>query len=468
VAFSAGFVGLRRLVHAGSFLVDDPAGAGSLRGVGYGVLVPDPAGVIDLPEGFRYAIISRQGQTMDDGLLVPGLHDGMGAFAGENGKTIVVRNHEIEADWSKYSAFGRSSELLPVVDAEKLYDPGAVDEQGVRRPGLGGTTTLVFDTKTQRLEKHFLSLAGTNRNCAGGPTPWGTWLSCEEDSVRAGEKLALHDHGYVFEVPASATVGLVKPVPIKAMGRFVHEAVAIDPRTGIVYMSEDQQDGVLYRYIPAKPGVLLAGGKLQALCVRDVKSCDTSNSDTSPAISVGEKLAAAWIDVDDIDSPKNDLRLRAFAAGAARFARGEGMWWGDGCVFFAATTGGRAKKGQIFRYTPSDAEGTNGEVDRPGVLELFVEPNDGKKIENADNITVSPWGDLVVCEDGVGEEVEPSNRLLGITPAGQPYTLARNALSNSELSGACFSPDGTTLFVNIQRDGMTLAITGPWKRRGDT
>jgi secreted PhoX family phosphatase len=137
------------------------------------------------------------------------------------------------------------------------------------------------------------------------------------------------------------------------------------------------------------------------------------------------------------------------------------MWRGRGAVYFACTNGGRRRIGQIWRLTPAAAwvEGTEGERSRPGSLELFVEPNDATIVENADNLTVSPWGDLVVCEDGPGEQF-----LLGITPEGRVYKLARNALNSSEFAGATFSPDATTLFVNVQHPhGFTLAIRGAWK-----
>jgi len=164
-----------------------------------------------------------------------------------------------------------------------------------------------------------------------------------------------------------------------------------------------------------------------------------------------------WMNLRGID--QDDLRFRGHATGAARFARGEGMWFGNHAVYFACTNGGPAKKGQIWKYVPSPFEGTPEENSRSGSLELFVEPNDGNIIENADNLTVAPWGDLVVCEDSDGD-----NYLLGITPKGDIYKMGRNAVSESELAGATFSPDGSTLFMNIQHDGLTLAITGPWNK----
>jgi secreted PhoX family phosphatase len=207
----------------------------------------------------------------------------------------------------------------------------------------------------------------------------------------------------------------------------------------------------------------MEGGTLEALVLRDHKSWDTSNHGKAPQVRRGDRLETRWIRLEEIDAPKDDLRKRGFAAGAAAFARGEGMWWGHDSAYFACTEGGEKRKGQIFRYLPSEAEGTPAENDNPGRLELFIEPNDGKIIENADNVTVAPWGDLIVCEDTVDPEEDPGNRLIGITKDGECYELARNAMSGSEFAGVNFSPDGTTMFCNIQGEGVTLAVSGPWR-----
>ncbi|MDE0506416.1 MAG: DUF839 domain-containing protein, partial [Candidatus Poribacteria bacterium] len=403
---------------------------------------------------------STTGETMDDGFLVPGGHDGMAAFPGPDGKTILVRNHELEID-ARTGAFGQSNELVNRIDSKRIHDFG----QG-SSPALGGTTTLIYNTRTKKLEKQFLSLAGTMRNCAGGPTPWNTWISCEECVQRAEDTFET-DHGYNFEVPVSAR-GIVTPTPLKAMGRFYHEAVAVDARTGIVYQTEDRGDGLLYRFIPHYPGKLMEGGRLQALRIRDLKSADTRNWKNPletlfplvhHVVPVGETLDAEWIDIENVESPKDDLRNQGFHdKGAARFARGEGMWYSDGVIFFACTNGGERRKGQIWKYTPSPFEGTHDEEKKPGVLELFVESKSSDLLENADNLTVAPWGDLIVCEDGLTEQF-----LVGITPEGRLYRFARNAKNVFEFAGSTFSPDGSTLFVNIQTPGITLAITGPWK-----
>lgn len=446
-AFATGIAGLQ--------IFANRAHARKIRG--YGPLVRDPNQVMDLPPGFSYRIISKSGQPMSDGFVVPKAPDGMGAFAGNAGKTILVRNHEVNADVSrKEGAFGDQNRFLPRLPKSKIYDTGS--KSG--KPTLGGCTTIVYNHRTGQAEKQFLSLAGTLRNCAGGPTPWGTWLSCEESDDIAGKSLA-QDHGYVFEVPASEEMKVVDPIPLKAMGRFRHEAVAVDPKTKIVYLTEDRGEGLIYRFLPHRFGKLSAGGRLQALALTAQPAYDTRNWKTA-LMPWQIPMDVRWIDLEDINSKKDDLRFRGAKQGAAIFARGEGMWWGRGSVYFACTNGGKAQKGQIFKYTPSPQEGNAGELRQSGKLELFIEPNDARLIDNCDNITVSPRsGDLFCCEDNDhgGEQ-----NIVGVIPNGDAFIFAHNAMNSSELAGACFSPDGSTLFVNIYKPGVTLAITGPFRK----
>jgi uncharacterized protein len=423
-----------------------------------GNLVADPRRIIDLPGDFEYQLISSPGDEMDDGLLVPGSADGMAAFPGEDGQVILVCNHENDTAAPGTGPWGVELERLASVSPQSIYDSG----HGAT-PGNGGTTTIVYDPRSRQVLRRHLSLAGTELNCAGGPTPWGSWLSCEECFQDEGTSFEYgrvvqrsRRHGYVFEVPSAAT-GLVDPVPLKAMGRFEHEAAAVDRRTGVVYLTEDRHRSLFYRFLPDVPGQLAEGGRLQALAVRGKQGFDTRNWESADRMPLQRPLATAWIDLDDVDGARNDLRLRGRDKGAAIFARGEGLSVLDDSVAFTCTIGGPDRLGQIFVYEPSRYEGTAREQKHPGTLRLLAESSLNSLLRNADNLTASPWGDLIVCEDTADH-----CGLVGVRRDGSQYPLADNAYSNSELAGVSFSPDGTVMFVNIQYPGLTLAITGPW------
>jgi uncharacterized protein len=413
------------------------AGAGR-RPVGYGPLVADPAGLLDLPRGFRYRAFSREGvDLLDDGQPVPAAHDGMAAFRGRNGHTVLVRNHEIDPEAVEEDG------VAPVPHMPgHTYDPN----------GTGGTTTLVVD-RDRRLLSHTVSLAGTSANCAGGPTPWGTWLTCEEtDEVIDGVK-----HGYVYEVGPSRGGN---PSPITALGRFEHEAVSFDRRAGAAYLTEDADTpfGYFYRFRPNRrcrqPGDLHGGGTLQALRIRDLDGTDLS-AVTEPG-TVFRRLDWVPIDVTDPDEGETVRELHS----ATPIPKCEGTWWGDGIIWFVSSHGGgpeaedeedrsaAAHGGQIWAYDPHRR-----------TLRLVVRFDQSDDFEGPDNITVSPHGYAVMCTDG-----EDANQFLaGITPTGRTFPLAHNRLSDEEFAGATFSPDGRTLFANIQVPGTTFAIWGPWR-----
>ena len=425
-------------------------------------LVPDPDGWLDLPEGFSYQRFSPTGATMTDGFAVPAKHDGMAAFPveGDPDRCVLVRNHEVSADDFESGPFAANPDLAGSIAPGHSYD---ADDDG--RPLGGGTTSLLYNVRTGEIEGSWLSLVGTERNCSGGPTPWGSWLSCEE-SRRLADDGTKFEHGYVFEVPSTAR-GPVEARPLKALGRFNHEAVAIDPSTGIVYLTEDDAAGLFYRFLPDQPGNLAQGGRLQALALMDRDGADTRNWKKDGVIPPGEVLAVRWIDLDDVTAPEGDLAKRGHAGGAAIFARGEGMAWAQeadsGAICFACTSGGPAECGQIWRYLPSPQEGTDGETNAPGQLVLQFESPGQSTLDMCDNIVAAPWGHLVICEDGHDDQY-----VRGLTPDGRIYPIARNAHpGKSEFAGACFSPDGTVLFVNIQTPGVTLAIRGPWERLGE-
>ena len=451
---SLGFIGLNNYAVNAAMNLFDP----SALDVGFGPLSHKAGDVLSLPKGFSATVISRKGDLMNDGLLTPGMYDGMGAFQHKNGKTILIRNHENSPGAKALGPFGENNELISKVHKSKVYDFGSGEQTCV-----GGTTTLVYDEKTQKVETQYLSLIGTVRNCAGGITPWQSWITCEESTLKIGnaDTGLEKDHGFNFEIPATERVGLIDPLPIKAMGRFTHEAVAVQPKTGIVYQTEDEGDSLFYRYLPNTYGKLQDGGKLQCLSLKEWKAADTRNYESLTSDKFPEKrsFVVEWIDLDDVESPEGDLRQRGFGLGAAKFSRGEGIWYGKDELFFACTDGGRNKKGQIFRYTPSKFEGQPEEKNAPGTLELFLEPNNVETFQNCDNLTIAPWGDVIICED------KSDPRVIGITPKGKTYVIAKNiGYRGSEFAGPVFSPSGNTLFINIQTPGVTLAITGPWKK----
>jgi uncharacterized protein len=386
-----------------------------------------------LPEGFHCRKFGATGSIMSDGVATPGAHDGMAAFALANGNVRLIRNHELA---------GTPGVTVPFGNPGTAYDAN----------GQGGTTSLeVSPTGNRDLIRHFMSLNGTTTNCAGGPTPWGSWITCEE-TTRGTLDGWQKDHGYVFEVPRIAE-DEVPAVPLKAMGRFVHEAIAVDPATSVIYETEDRNPGGFYRFIPTFPNNPAAGGRLQMLAIRG-----QANYDTRTGQQMGRPLQVEWVDIADPDpagtsnSNSQTVAAQGFALGAARFARPEGAWSGKASIFFTTTSGGNAGRGQVWEYTP------RGNAD--GQLSLLYESASAAALDNPDNICVSPRGGIILCEDGGADAVE---LLRGVTPQGHIFDFARNVLNNSEFAGATFSPDGQTLFVNIQSPGATYAIWGSWE-----
>ena len=381
-------------------------------------LVPDPKGMLDLRKGFSYTVLSRAGELMSDGYRLPARPDAMGCFNLGGGRIALMRNHELDAGMFAYGPY-----LSGVMPPPEAYDPRSV----------GGVTRLVLDGSGKVLSQN-LVLVGTARNCAGGVSPWG-WLSCEE-SAEPG-------HGYVFLCPIDAD-RVQRPHRVSAYGRFVHEAAAVDPATHAVYLTEDRMDGCLYRFVPDKPADPEGNGRLQAMALT-----------AAPRFELGQRLEpnasfeVSWVDLPVEAGEQDGLRAVAQERGAALVRRGEGIVrLADGFAF-TSTEGGPIRAGQVFPLAPS-AEG--------GTLRLLAQSEDPRVLNMPDNITVTPWGDYVVCEDN-----NETTHLRLITRAGAIVPLARNAMSRGEFAGVCFAPGGRTLFVNLQQDGLTLAIRGPFE-----
>jgi uncharacterized protein len=427
-----------------AFRVRLAAGIPVLDRLGYGPLQATKDGttglpLLELPEGFRYLTLGWAGDKMDNGTPTPHAHDGMAAFAGPNDTIVLVRNHEVSAS----PAFG-----------DRPYDPQAG----------GGTTTIVFDPASERVVSMRPSLSGTFRNCAGGRTPWGSWLTCEETVVGPGPlNPTTKQHGYIFEVPAS---GMSEAEPLTAMGCFVHEATATDPATGIVYLTEDRARAGLYRFTPNTPARLADGGTLQMLAIDGRPRFDTSRGQGE-----GDSYGVHWVDIPQPDRPHvdaekgdaNGVRMQGVARGGASFSRLEGATFGDGRLFVTATDGGDARSGQVWELDPKNAR-----------LRLVFESRGAQTLNMPDNLCLSPRGGLAICEDGTAT---PS--MHGLMRDGRIFRFARNAIrlagerngiagdfTTRELAGVTYSPDGKWLFFNIQSPGITFAVTGPWADGG--
>jgi len=383
--------------------------------------------LLALPKGFEYLSYGWTNDPMSDGVPTPGAHDGMAAF--RHGELVhIVRNHERGAG----PAF-----------TTPAYNPAAG----------GGTSTMIFDPDAGEFRESYGSLSGTIRNCAGGPTPWGTWLTCEETFSGTPDM----PHGYVFEVPSA---GKGNAVPFKAMGRFSHEAAAIDPVTGYVYETEDRGDACLYRFVPTVAGDLAQGGRLAAMKIGE-GTLDTRAD--------GPRVygRVSWVPVDQPDPATDTVRLGAQAKGAAVFGRLEGAWFGNDRIYVLTTNGGPVGQGQVFELDPA--------TDTFRVL--YSSPS-AEVLNAPDNMCVSPRGGIVLCEDGGGVEY-----VHGLTTDGEIFRFAENNANltagtagknvapadyrGSEWAGSVFEPkNGSWLFVNLQSPGITLAITGPWRRGG--
>lgn len=384
-------------------------------------LLRDPAKILDLPPGFGYRVLDRAGEPMSDGYRVPNLPDGMGCFGNDAGQLILLRNHEVTRH------FGHGA-----------YGSGQAPPEAYDKTALGGVTRLVLDARTLERVSSNLALTGTLKTCAGGASPWG-WMACEETSEEG--------HGYVFLCRTDAP-RLMPPERLTAYGRFTHEAVGFDPSTYVAYQTEDRADGCLYRFVPTSKNEPFAG-KLSALALVGRPRLETA-LDLSP----GQRHAVEWVDVPEPDPREDTTRLQAQERGAALFRRGEGAFFHGGALYFVTTLGGRKDRGQVFKLSPGNGSG-------PDQLEVLAESRDAEVLDCPDNITVAPFGHVLMAEDG-----SDGNFIRGLTPEGYIYDFAFNSGGPGELTGLCFSPDGGTLFVNMFLEGMTLAVQGPFASLG--
>lgn len=440
--------------------------------------------LIELPEGFSYQSYGWTGDLMADGTVTPAAHDGMGVVVsrrvGRSSEIVLVRNHERSTSTNAANVMGASLPNVP------KWDTGLTGSNYQ----VGGNSNLVW--RDGRFVSAFTTLGGINRPCAGGSTTWGSWLSNEE--IRSNNVSSTgRRHGYVFEVPAD-TPSLVYPgagQPIVGMGRMAHEASAIDPATGFWYLTEDQGNAnTLYRFRPQNLsggiGSLHAGGTLQGLAVVGVPNADLRNP------TLCQEYACTWVDIANPDLDGATLASvvgsvsasgpyrQAYANGAAIFGANEGCWVANGVVWFTdkQVTTSPARAGRIWALDLATM-----------TLKAVFVSNDIKVGNSPDNLCVSPRGGVLFCEDGGSSgpgapQAVPAQMLKVLLPSGNCHAFARHNFNftraqldaagkpnapagdfrNTEWAGACFSPDGRVLFVNLYTPGITLAITGPWNR----
>ena len=415
--------------------------------------------LLQLPKGFSYRTLGAEGTIMSDGAITPVRHDGMAAFPGPNGSVRLVRNHEV------------------------LFNTGAVGDPSRAYDAMasGGTTTLDIRGNGNQVES-WVSASGTTFNCSGGAMPYGTWITCEEsiagpdldaDFVGQGPNL-LQKHGYIYEVSASTGPGQNGlTTPIRAAGRFTHEGAAMDPTTGILYLTQDNfiAPSGLYRYLP-KPGTnpmvdghLSDGGTLEMLAVVDGAGNPVGAVLYDLEVA-GSVYDIGWVPIPDPDptfssSDPNvaisEVSGQGLAQGAAAFSRLEGIQYSDGLFYFTSTQGGEGRPvigfptfgpgwGQVWALDPA-----------AGKLHMVYQSPSDSVLELPDNLAVSRRGSLVLCEDG-----EAPNHIRGLTPNGELFDFAQNIGSDAEFTGATFSPNGQVLFFNVQSPGATYMVWGPF------
>lgn len=412
--------------------------------------------LLQLPEGFRYWSHGWIGDAMSDGIATPGAHDGMAVVASDANKIVLVRNHEQGSNTGSY------------LGAKGTYDAKC----------NGGTTNLVFAPQQKKWLSSWASLSGTIRNCAGGPTPWNTWISCEE-TTNGTHSGASKQHGYCFDVPAS---GLASAQPILDMGCFSHEAIAVDPVTGMIYETEDSTPSGLYRFIPNVPGQPLKGGRLQMMKLVNAGTNASITIDGTAygyfntgaaSVTAGSTWDVEWVDIAQPNKPfvsgtsYGGVRAQGLMQGASSIVRGEGIWYGNGVIYVCSTSGGVSGNGQIFAYDP-----------RKETFTVLFVSGGNSDVDNPDNIAWSPRGSLILCEDG---DATPQ-ALRGLTLDGTIFPFCYNNINFSASGSGTFTrPSGLSsssdfrgsefcgatfhnewLFVNVQSPGVTFAITGPW------
>lgn len=483
-------------------------GYGRKRGInnraGYGPLteaVDRTTGevLLKLPPGFRYRTFGEQGSLMDDGFLTPPSHDGMMAFRGRRGSIRLVRNHETQFQMGNAAGAPASGEVGP-----NPYD--AVCNGGTTTIEIGGGG---YHNRHGRDSwgsvSSWRSASGTYFNCSGGNSTYRTWFTCEElpggpdigdDFFGNGQNLT-QKHGYMYEVDSRWGPGdAPTPEPITQAGRFTHEGAVMD-RNGFVYMTQDDffAPSGLFRYCPPRGNVpkrdkrLHDGGILQMLKVVGQNEAELFTSQAP-----GARYDVEWVNIPDPDptipvgtsffGALGVVSSQGFDQGAAKFSRLEGIRRRGNKIYFSSTQGGQGREGASSTFGPGFGQIWQLNLKRMQLKLVFeappvadptlpVGPGNLPELSLPDNIAISPRGSLVLCEDGTIDKPEdgfviPHNFMRGLTRDGDLFDFAENVIGDGEFTGATFSPDGRSLFFNVQTTsldvGRTYEVRGPFQR----
>ncbi len=457
--------------------------------------------LLRLPRGFSYRTFGEQGSIMDDGFITPPSHDGMKSYRARRGAVRLVRNHETQFQLGNASGAPASGEVGP-----NPYDPVC----------NGGTTTIEIQPGRGHRDwgdvSSWRSASGTYFNCSGGNSTYGTWFTCEE--LPGGPDIGADffgnatnltkKHGYVYEVDKRWGPGdAPTPEPITQAGRFTHEGAVMDTATDYLYMTQDDFFGAsgLYRYIPPKGNRprrdrrLHDGGKLQMLRVKGIECAELFRHQAP-----GSRYDVDWVDIPDPDPTHPEgtsffgslgaVSAQGFEQGAAKFSRLEGIRRRGRNIFFSSTQGGQGREGASSTFGPGFGQIWKLNLNRmrlklvfeaPPVAnpELPIGPGNLPELSLPDNIAISPNGALVLCEDGTIDRpdrdiVIPHNFMRGLTRDGELFDFAENVVGAGEFTGATFSPDGRSMFFNVQTTtdddgnlvdvGRTYEVRGPFRR----
>ncbi len=429
-----------------------------------GELQPQGSGLLEVAKGIRYVALQSGTDTMSDGFAAGAQPDGMAVFDGGNGAYTLLRNQEL-GDAGFMAKYGIA---LPTGLKGTWDGPHFADGR------YGGVTRVVLDKavleaelregigqKSQAVRDSRWVLAGTDKNCSGGVLSGG-WVTCEESSSPG--------HGYaLFTKPEDEA--LTDPRPIRSWGRMHREGVALDPETGVVYMTEDRGDGLFYRHVPKRKTAPMSEGRVEALVVEGLSTLDPYPANRSPKTGTpqwqnGQEFPVRWVEIPDPQAAKETCRSQGAKLGCATFNRNEGIVWDADSVWFIASLGGCVNGGQIFQYVPDRTDPSRGK------LILQYEVTDRSVLSCPDNLVMAPWGDILMGEDNYsGDHGVTFQHIRGMRPDGSIYTLARNpqvppgggTRPGAEFTGLCFSPDGKVLFANVQSPiNTTFAFTGDW------